>query len=112
MVQRIGMSLGFALLSAVATARRAQHFADRAILLDVTAPHHHARIAQMLQHGPGGLLPLWGEAQARALTDGYNDAYFILGAATLLVIPLVLAGRWITPGTSQLDAPNLVGIGN
>jgi EmrB/QacA subfamily drug resistance transporter len=111
MVQRIGMALGFALLSALVTVQRAQHFADRSALLDVTAPHHDPRIAQMQHEGPGGLIPLWADLQARALTDAYSDAYLVLGAITLVAIALALAGRWSAPRTAPHNSRDLVEVG-
>jgi EmrB/QacA subfamily drug resistance transporter len=111
MVQRIGMALGFALLSALSTAQRAQHFADQSALLDVTAPHHDPRIAQMQRQGPGGLVPLWENLQARALTDAHNDVYLVLGAITLVAIVLALAGRWTSPRTSPQNSRDLVEVG-
>jgi EmrB/QacA subfamily drug resistance transporter len=111
MVQRIGMALGFALLSALATVQRAQHFADQSALLDVTAPHHDPQIAQMQQQGPGGLIPLWADLQARALTDAYSDAYLVLGAITLVAIALALAGRWTAPRTAPQNSRDLVEVG-
>jgi EmrB/QacA subfamily drug resistance transporter len=111
MIQRIGMALGFALLSALATAQRARHYADQSGLLELTAPHHDPSLAQLQQHGPGGLLPLWEGLQARALTDAYSDAYLVLGAITLLAIPLAMAGRWATPRATPQDSGDLVEVG-
>jgi hypothetical protein len=111
MVQRAGASLGIAMLSAVVTVQQAQHFADRASLLDVTTPHHNPQIARMQHRGTGGLIPLWENVQAQALTGAQRDMYLLLGALTLVVIPLVLAGRWATPKTTAQNTRDLVGVG-
>jgi EmrB/QacA subfamily drug resistance transporter len=94
MIQRCGASLGLALLSVVVTIQRAQHFADQSALLDVSKPHHITRISQMQEQGPGGLLPLWENLQARGLTAAYSQIYLVVGAITLGSIALALAGRW------------------
>jgi hypothetical protein len=111
MIQRIGMALGFALLSALVTVQRARHFADQSGLLELTAPHHDPAIAQLQHQGQGGFIPLWEGLQARALTDAYSDAYLVLGAITLLAIPLALAGRWVTPRAAPQNSGDLVEVG-
>jgi hypothetical protein len=111
MVQRIGAALGLAPLSALATAQRAQHFADRSSFVDVSALRHNPDLAQMHQHGPGGLLPAWVNVQARALTDAYGDVYLVVGAITLLTIPVVLVGRWARPGPARQASRDLVEVG-
>jgi EmrB/QacA subfamily drug resistance transporter len=94
MIQRTGASLGFALLSVLVTIQRAQHFADQSALLNIGSPHYNARISQMQEQGPGGLLPLWENLQARGLTAAYSDVFFVLGAITLVATALALVGRW------------------
>jgi len=96
-VQRTGAALGFAAISIVVTAQRAQHFADRSALLDVSSPYHEPQIQQLQQQGPGGLLPLWQSLQTRSLVAAYSDAYAVIGVVTLAVIALIFLTNWPTP---------------
>jgi hypothetical protein len=104
--------VGTAVLSALVASQRAQHFADKSSLLDVTSPHHIPWIAQKVRHGPGGLIPLWVDVQNRALTDAYSDVFFVLGTVTLCAVPLVLAGRWAAPRATEETSHDLVAVGS
>lgn len=108
-VQRTGAALGFAAVSIVVTAQRAQHFADRSALLDISSPYHDPRIQQLQQRGPGGLLPLWQSLQTRSLTEAYTDAYTVIGVLTLAVISLIFLTNWPTP--PRMSRGELVEVG-
>jgi EmrB/QacA subfamily drug resistance transporter len=109
MVQRTGAALGLAAISVLVTARRAQHFADRSALLDISAPYHEPRILQLQQQGPGGLVPLWQSVQVRSLTAAYSDAYLLVGVGTLAVIALIFLTNWPTP--PRMSRGELVEVG-
>ncbi|HEY1971534.1 MAG TPA: DHA2 family efflux MFS transporter permease subunit [Pseudonocardia sp.] len=96
-VQRTGASLGLAALSVLVTVRKAQQMADQTGLLDLAAPYRIPTIQQMQQKGPGGLVPLWEELQAHALTNAYADAFLVLGVVTVAAVGLVLCADWPAP---------------
>lgn len=103
LTQRVVAALGLAILTAVFTARQAQHMADRSALIDSADAHQNPPFAQLTSQ-PSGLLALWQETTIRSAADAYADVFLVIGLATLASIPLVFLARWGDPPKSRRES--------
>ncbi|WP_028935774.1 MDR family MFS transporter [Pseudonocardia spinosispora] len=86
LVQRVTAALGLAMLTALATGRQAQLWADRSALLTPA----DERVHTMAARGAEGLAPLYESLQLHVLAQAYSDVFLLCGAVTLAAIPLAL----------------------
>jgi EmrB/QacA subfamily drug resistance transporter len=107
LTQRVVAALGLAVLTALLSARQAQHMADRSALIDSADAHQNPPFAQLTGQ-PSGLLALWQETTIRSTADAYSDVFLVVGLATLASIPLVFLARW---GDSRRIHPEVAEVG-
>jgi EmrB/QacA subfamily drug resistance transporter len=108
LTQRVVAALGLAVLTAMLSARQAQHMVDRSALLGTAEVQHNPLLAQLASQ-PTGMLALWQETTIRSAADAYSDVFLVIGLATLASIPLVFIARWgdtprIHPEVAQVGA--------
>jgi EmrB/QacA subfamily drug resistance transporter len=82
--ERVAASLGLAVLTSMAAARRAQLMADRLVQLRSSGPSVDPRIVTMQQHGPGGLIQFWEKLQALVQAQIYDDIFAVVAAVTVI----------------------------
>ncbi|MDT7676427.1 MAG: hypothetical protein QOD82_4329, partial [Pseudonocardiales bacterium] len=93
LTQRVVAALGLAILTALLSARQAQHMADRSALIESADAHRNLPFAPLTSQ-PTGLLALWQETTIRSAANAYSDVFLVVGLATLASIPLVFLARW------------------
>jgi EmrB/QacA subfamily drug resistance transporter len=96
MFQRVSSALGVSVMTALTTSQQAQFMANRSGLIQPGAANTDARILQMQQQGPEGLLPLWRQLTAEVLARSYSNVFLVITILTALGIPLAFllrAGR-------------------
>jgi hypothetical protein len=93
LTQRVVAALGLAILTAMLSARQAQHMADRSALIESADAHRNLPFAPLTSQ-PTDLLALWQETTIRSAANAYSDVFLVVGLATLASIPLVFLARW------------------
>jgi len=87
LVQRVTAALGLALLTALASERQAQLWANRTALVP---PVSDPRLHEAVEHGAQGLAPYYQALALDVLAQAYSDVFLVCGVITLATVPLAL----------------------